>query len=329
MSSSQQNDEVQAFLEQNGFTKEGKPIGHSDPYQEPPLNLAAAQAGRADLVEALLKQDGFSEVNAVSRQGQTALHVAASLGHAEIVSALLRSDRFTMADAFDSSKGGYDGQTALHLAVEHAGDLPTVQALLKSARFTAVNAATKLMGETALHLAVRRGDMAIFEALLGSDRFTALDARDNNLQTALHHAALHGSTQAAEALLRCPRFRAGGARAGGYCGMAGHWPVLPLLVGVTAADVAEERGYEETAKAIRKLQRKNAGLFSRVGSGLWGALLVPGHIVWRVVENVKESRRPKLRCGMDDRRSDAFEGLPRSPRSPEAAAGAATDETRR
>lgn len=113
-------------------------------------------------------------------------------GFSEVVEALLSlGDPAVLLADIDG-----DGNTALHLAVEHGeGDL--VDLLLE--RGSNTEALTE-SNETPLHLAARNGHESIVKALLA--RGADPHARDQNHQTALHRAAMFGHNGVIEELFK-------------------------------------------------------------------------------------------------------------------------------
>mmetsp|Transcript_7355 Transcript_7355/g.16734 ORF Transcript_7355/g.16734 Transcript_7355/m.16734 type:complete len:104 (-) Transcript_7355:35-346(-) len=72
--------------------------------------------------------------------------------------------------------------------------------LLEHPRFTLVNA-TNGDGNTALHLAAKRGHLEGVQALLKHRRFTDVNAQNVDGKTALNLAAVHGHPQLCKAFM--------------------------------------------------------------------------------------------------------------------------------
>ncbi|CAM9571834.1 unnamed protein product [Lampetra fluviatilis] len=137
---------VQALL---GFGAQVQLTG--GPAQETPLHIAARVPEGEKVAEMLLKSG--ANVNAVQKDGQTALHVSARHGHLKMLQALLEEggDLTCLSEA---------GEGVLHVAVRH-GHVSLVREILRvfsadPRRFQAtalVNQANE-EGETPLHFAV-------------------------------------------------------------------------------------------------------------------------------------------------------------------------------
>lgn len=153
---------------------------------ETPLHIAAAHAGTADAVEAVLGAGVGPEKT--TKAGKTALHYLAETGTVPAVAALLvvyGAEVDAMFDWVDSLLFGRQGTTPLHLAAAREDGAPIVAALLASgADADAENKA----GRTALHIAARTArDTRVIDLLLANG--AEVNARDGEEATPLHIAA--------------------------------------------------------------------------------------------------------------------------------------------
>ena len=150
-----------------------------------PIDLwTAAALGRADIVEARLREDPTS-VHRHSYDGWTPLHLAAFFGHAAVVTLLLEGG----AD-LNALSGNGIRNTALHAAVA-GGRVDAALRLIDAG--AAVNTPDG-GGHTPLHIAAEGGYVPIVEALLGHHADAhAVDAEDRTplaRAAARNHAAV-------------------------------------------------------------------------------------------------------------------------------------------
>ena len=156
-------------------------------------DLRAMEARRAEQTpEATAPNQGnvSPNVDAVDRDGRTALMIAAQNGHTDTVTALAGTHGANV-DAVDRN-----GWTALMFAARN-GHTATVNALVGT-HGANVDAAT-ISGRTALMLAAERGHTDIVNALAGSHGAN-VDAVDCFDRTALMCAAQEGHTGTVNAL---------------------------------------------------------------------------------------------------------------------------------
>jgi len=118
------------------------------------LHVASSQ-GHLDVVQTLLLANGV-DIDSKTNIGATALYAASVKGHRDVVHAMLEKG----ADVSAQTK---DGWTALHVASSE-GHLDLVQTLLEKG--ADVNAKTADTFSTALHMAARGSHLDIVQALL-------------------------------------------------------------------------------------------------------------------------------------------------------------------
>jgi ankyrin repeat protein len=126
--------------------------------------LAALHGGHSGVAELLLSRCSHSRVlEARDEQGCTALHLAAAVGHAGVA-------RELVAAGTDASATDRSGRTPLLVALQE-GSLAVFRLVLASGRCGDLTAALPDTGETALHLAMRRGmrDEAVALLQAGAD----------------------------------------------------------------------------------------------------------------------------------------------------------------
>jgi ankyrin repeat protein len=188
--------------------------------------MEACGEGKVGLVREIVQRMEGQELEETDNQGRTALHWAALEGHIEVVAVLMGKGAQT--DIRDARRS-----TPLMFAACR-GHLSVVQLLVQHTEGQGLDA-TNLSGETALHLAVRKGHQAVVTFLLrrgaqaiNADRYgttpfmsaaagghvgiaqillelqggQGLDQRDIMGRTALHSAVGGGHAEAAALLLR-------------------------------------------------------------------------------------------------------------------------------
>jgi len=168
-----------------------------DALGQTPLHWAARERHQESAAE-LLRSCGTAVVNARSRSGATALHLAAEADCGPIAQLLMRHGADTVA--VDSS-----GRTALHIAAERGG-VSAMTAMLETATeqhmADSVSSALKVVarGDAPLACAATRGHTAIVEMLLKARADP--DQQGRAQQTALHLASRGGHVDTVLALLR-------------------------------------------------------------------------------------------------------------------------------
>ncbi len=149
--------------------------------------MLAAGAGNADLVRTLLA-DG-ANVNSANVRGGTALMYAATRGDAETVAVLLSHGAKVNARA-------QNGWTAVTLA-SAKGYEAIIKKLLKAGADANV---ADIYGWTPLMRAVDGGRVGVVRILL-QDKSVQVNARDDHGETALHHAAARGAFEITRLLI--------------------------------------------------------------------------------------------------------------------------------
>ncbi len=169
-----------------GGSQQGPSGSRVPPSQSYPLH-DAAKSGDLEALSKLLSSG--EDVNAVDKNGATALHAAVMHGHGEVVDALLKADGIVV-DKPDNSK-----LTALYRAAmaEKAG---AVRALIKAG---ASPHASK-NGVTILVQMLKRPAGPVLEALLAGGALPPSGGTRG--LTPLHHACEHDEPGTVEALLR-------------------------------------------------------------------------------------------------------------------------------
>ncbi|PRP84424.1 hypothetical protein PROFUN_08104 [Planoprotostelium fungivorum] len=151
---------------------------------ESPLHIAA-DWGRTSVVNSLLMLG--ASVNVRNSHGRTPLHLAATQGHLKICQALLDSGS-------DASIRDNEGETPLHCSVIHTDIL---RLILEKTEGDYLWTTSK--GYNALHLATYRGCVA--SMILLANRRYPIDATDNDGNTSLHLAAAAGHVDGVIVLL--------------------------------------------------------------------------------------------------------------------------------
>jgi serine/threonine-protein phosphatase 6 regulatory ankyrin repeat subunit B len=147
---------------------------------------ASANNGYAEVVKVLL-ESGRVQIDAATKDGETALYKASRKGHADVVKLLL--------DAGANTETGYKEWRPLSVSADE-GHVEVVKILLESGRVQ-IDAATK-DGETALYKASRKGHADVVKLLLDA----GVDPQKGyNGWSSLHAAVNRGHIVAAETLL--------------------------------------------------------------------------------------------------------------------------------
>nr|CRZ23734.1 BMA-TRP-4 [Brugia malayi] len=160
---------------------------------EAPLHLAA-QNGHVKVVSVLVEHHG-ALLEAITLDNQTALHFAARYGQLTVAQTLL---------ALGANPNARDdkGQTPLHLAAEN--DYPDVVKLFLKMRQNnrAVLTAIDLNGFTCAHIAAVKGSYAVVKELMMIDKAMVIQAKTKTMEaTALHMAAAGGHSRIVKILL--------------------------------------------------------------------------------------------------------------------------------
>ncbi|CEF67649.1 No mechanoreceptor potential C [Strongyloides ratti] len=161
---------------------------------ESPLHLAS-QFGHTKVATVLLQDYGAS-IEAITLDNQTALHYAAKFGQLGVAQALL---------AFGANPSAKDdkGQTPLHLAAEN--DYPDVVKLFLKMKQNNRQVLTAIDGNgfTCAHIAAMKGSYAVVKELMMIDKKMVLNAKTKTMEaTALHMASAGGHTAIVKVLLK-------------------------------------------------------------------------------------------------------------------------------
>ena len=196
------SDVAKVLLEEPKFTK----ASHRDTRWHATALHSAALGGHVEAARQLLVATRFpsSAVNAVDKEGSSALHYPAGFGHCEVMGELLNSNRFTSVNSRNLL-----GSTAIHAAA-FRGQVHALQILLSSSRFTA-SSLPNSSRQTALHLAAMQGHCEVVKVLLESDRFDDSAVNATTLgagKTALHLAVQLRHVSVVRLLLLSQRFDA-------------------------------------------------------------------------------------------------------------------------
>ncbi|KAF1769981.1 hypothetical protein GCK72_001798 [Caenorhabditis remanei] len=160
---------------------------------EAPLHLAA-QNGHVKVVNVLVQDHGAS-LEAITLDNQTALHFAAKFGQLAVSQTLL---------ALGANPNARDdkGQTPLHLAAEN--DFPDVVKLFLKMRNNNRSVLTAIdhNGFTCAHIAAMKGSLAVVRELMMIDKPMVIQAKTKTLEaTTLHMAAAGGHANIVKILL--------------------------------------------------------------------------------------------------------------------------------
>ncbi|KJH52965.1 ankyrin repeat protein [Dictyocaulus viviparus] len=160
---------------------------------EAPLHLAA-QNGHVRVVNVLVQDHGAS-LEAITLENQTALHFAAKYGQLVVSQTLL---------ALGANPNARDdkGQTPLHLAAEN--DYPDVVKLFLKMKQNNRGVLTAIdhNGFTCAHIAAMKGSLAVVKELMMIDKAMVIQAKTKTLEaTTLHMAAAGGHANIVKILL--------------------------------------------------------------------------------------------------------------------------------
>ncbi|KAL2533701.1 Ankyrin repeat family protein [Abeliophyllum distichum] len=220
----------------------------------------AAENGRFDLVEEMIKfydlgsagikaKNGFDAFHIAAKQRElgvlkifmevipqllatvdqsntTALHTAAAQGHVEVVDFLLEKNSSLATIARNN------GKTALHSSARN-GHFEVVKAILSKEQ--GIVTWNDKKGQTALHMAAKGQSNEVIESLIASDPalVTMVDGKGN---TALHIATRKGRTQIVQTLVKHKETNKEAINKSGE----------------TAIDTAEKSGRSEIASILRE-----------------------------------------------------------------------------
>ncbi len=224
--------------------------------------VSVARAGRADLVQMLVKHYG-ADVNKLDGDGWSALWGAVRYGHADVVSMLLQAGADmkakleygrTVLHLMLREWKGYakksvlwlllqhdptivntpdeNGSTPLHVALAH-GDWPVIWMLLESGAEADISKVDS-RETTPLHVATARGDKYVTSLLIEKGAESDINKPDNRELTPLHIAAKLGHGAVVELLLDkgasintvCKHRMTALHKAAEH----GHWNVIELLL---------------------------------------------------------------------------------------------------
>ncbi|KAF7714801.1 Uncharacterized protein PECH_008034 [Penicillium ucsense] len=191
-----------------------------------PLHCAVYQ-GNDEMVEFLLECGANG--NAMTANGQTALHIASQRGHRKCMKLLFNNQ-------VDLNVADHNGFSSLHSAVGTATDEATVPLLVKHK--ADLNFQNPKDGNTALHLAVQWRRPRIILFLL--EKGATVDLANDEGLTPLQLAASIDNCEAISLLLQhCARIEArslAGPTALQYAAWKGHWISFDLLL-IGGADI--------------------------------------------------------------------------------------------
>ncbi|KAJ5095894.1 hypothetical protein NUU61_005250 [Penicillium alfredii] len=232
-----------------------------------PLHCAASQ-GNDEMVEFLLENGANG--NAVTADGQTALHLATQNGHRKCMKVLC-------SRRVDTQIVDENGATSLLAAVGTATDESTVPLLVRNK--ADVNFQNLKTGNTALHLAVEWRRPRIILFLL--EKRAAIDITNNEGLTPLQLAATLDYCEAITLLLQqCAHVEArslAGPTALQYAAWRGHWVAFDLLL-IGGADINawnkrgetllhEQARYVSNISIASKLLEQGANIEARTSQG--------------------------------------------------------------
>uniref|UniRef100_A0A183EZ86 ANK_REP_REGION domain-containing protein n=1 Tax=Gongylonema pulchrum TaxID=637853 RepID=A0A183EZ86_9BILA len=163
--------------------------------------MEACALGHLGVARILLQH--HARVDVFDENGRTALHLAAANGHLELTDLLLKNKAFRLL-ALGANPNARDdkGQTPLHLAAEN--DYPDVVKLFLKMRQNnrAVLTAIDLNGFTCAHIAAMKGSLAVVKELMMIDKAMVIQAKTKTMEaTTLHMAAAGGHEKIVKILL--------------------------------------------------------------------------------------------------------------------------------
>lgn len=169
------------------LTNAGLELNAVDKSGQTPFMLAV-KSGNLAAVNYFLDKLSQSEINMLSKSGDSALHIAAFNGHSDITRELIKS-------GVKVNSKRLDGKTALHIAAKKSREL--TQILIDADTYASTPKTNK--DETPLHLAAEGGQLDIVSTLLEAK--TPLNTQSISGETALHLATKKGDFDTIRTLL--------------------------------------------------------------------------------------------------------------------------------
>ncbi|CAG9762790.1 unnamed protein product [Ceutorhynchus assimilis] len=148
----------------------------------------AARDGKTEIVESIFVHGVKKDVR--NNRGLTALHLAAQMGHSAIVNMLLEN-------GFSVDGTQINQLTPLHYASSNHDDVHLIEILLK---FDAEIERKNIFGRTALHLASQNGHSTVVNLLLKNG--ANVNARDNHGETPMHKSISKNKQEIVSILLQ-------------------------------------------------------------------------------------------------------------------------------
>ncbi|KAL3932538.1 MAG: hypothetical protein SGBAC_010805 [Bacillariaceae sp.] len=259
--------------------KSGANVAAVDVTKRTPLHSACIRSDSSEIARLLL--DAVADIEAKTRGGWTALHLACKTRNLEVIQLLLK--RKANIEAKNSI-----GETALHLAAS-IGCVELALLLIKAKADIQVNTNN---GSSPLHYACSNGHLKTAQLLI--QHGAQLEAMDRRKQTPLHMAARRGSFEMVQLLLD----KGANIEATSYAGdtplhvacVMGHLEVVILLIDM-GADVMSKCANGTTALKLARqsdirlaiLNAQNAAAATSVriddGDATNGSFILPDAIL--------------------------------------------------